>query len=503
MNRLVNKILEHLKLEDKYLNQLKVSRSLSDFQDANGVHEFCSRILKAKENNEKIFVGGDYDADGICATAIMIDTLRTLDIQCGYYIPNRIKEGYGLHVATVEKVAEKGYNLIITVDNGVKSIEAINRAIELGIDVIVSDHHTYEEELPCLLLHSFNMGENYQFLSGAGIALAVAKVLGVHKEEHVVLAGVALLADMMKVWNENRVIIKEAIHYLNQGYVKAIQRFKPKYENWNETTLAFNFIPKLNAAGRLSELIDVNKIVELLISNQEDFINEYVDKLEKVNEIRKTKSNEMISEAISMIKEYSFPIVHSENFHEGMVGIVAGKIVNDYKRPAIVFSKKDNMLKGSARSITGLNLVDFFSDFKHHFTQFGGHDGAAGILIEENKLDLLYEYVNNKEIPEFKSEILKIELEDLTIENVKELDALRPYGAGFKIPMMKLENISIASTVKLGSKPHYKLSINEEIEVLFFNQNHFKVEESKTIHFNQISIKKEKQKEKISIIAVS
>ncbi len=501
MNSLVKKILNYIQLEEKYINQLSLERELSNFQDANGIHEFCARILQAKQNNEKVFVGGDYDADGICATAIMIDTLRSLGIQCGYYIPNRIKEGYGLHVATVEKVAEKNYGLIITVDNGVKSIEAINRALELGVDVIVSDHHTYEEELPCLLLHSFNMGEEYQFLSGAGIALAVARVLGVEKKEHVVLAGIALLADMMKVWNENRIIIKEAITYLNQGYVKAIQKFKSKYDQWNETTLSFNLIPKLNAAGRLSELIDINKIVELLISDDDNFINEYVEKLEKINLIRKNKSNEMILEANQMIKEYAFPVIHSENFHEGMVGIVAGKIVNDYKRPAIVFSKKENTLKGSARSIPGLNLVDFFEDFKHHFLQFGGHDGAAGILIEEDKLDLLYRFVNSKEIPEVKKEILKIDLEDLTLDNVKELESLRPYGAGFRIPMMEIDKFEIISSVKLGLKPHYKIVISDDIEILYFNQNNFIIEDIHTICFNQIAIKKEKQKEKISIIA--
>lgn len=503
MNTLIEKILKFKNITSKQYQQLFSDAKLSDFKDAHGMDVVIKRILQAKNNNEKIFVGGDYDADGICATAILIDTLRKLEIKCGYYIPNRIKEGYGLQPKTVERVVEKGYDLIITVDNGVKAQEALKRCDELGIDIIVTDHHTYDEELSCPMLHSFTMGEQYKYLSGAGIALGIARALDIKDPKHVVLAGVAILADMMELWNENRIIVKETIKYLNQGKVAAIQRFGTKSTIWNETELSFNVIPKLNAAGRLSELMDVNKIVEFLLSENKEFIDLYYERLEQVNLIRKKRSQAMHEEALQQMQEYEFPILHSEKFHEGIVGLVAGRIVNEHQKPVIVFTEKDNILKGSARAIPNMNLIHFFEDFKHNFLQFGGHQAAAGISMEKTKLALLYEYVNTKEIPPcIKQETLEITLDDLSVENVESLNILRPFGKGFSMPLFELKNVPIQKQIRLGKGNHYRLEINDFIEVLYFNRPNFSRLKERTILFNQITIKNTRQKPKITIVAV-
>lgn len=504
MNTLIEKILAFKNLNAHQINQLYNRRVLSNFLDCQGMKPFVDRILKAKERKEKIFIGGDYDADGMCATAIMIDTFKHLGITCGYYIPNRITEGYGLNSITVEKVYEKGYQVILTVDNGVKSIEAINKAQSLGVDCLVSDHHTFETPPPCPLLHAFTMGEKYQYLSGAGVALALARNLGVVRKEHVVLAGIALLADMMPVWEENRVIIQHAIQYLNEGVLPSVQKFKSAYDSWNEMTISFAIVPKLNAVGRLPELMDINKMIPFLLSRNPEEIQMYYQKLISINEKRKEKSKEMISIATSLMKDYEFPIIHSSAFHEGIVGIVAGKIVNEHQKPVAVFSKKGNLLKGSARSIPGLSLVKFFDDFKQHFIQFGGHDGAAGILMEEEKLPLLYEYIKTQEIPpSIPEKTLEVTLNDLTIENVKALDTLRPFGVNFTMPVFELKDIRVEKQTKLGNKPHYKLEFSSNLEILFFNQQNWEYDDVRTIKFNQITLKKVKAGEKITIIAIT
>ncbi len=504
MNILIENILNHNKITPEKYRQIMNKQPLPDFNDVTGIDVFVSRILNAKQNNEKIFVGGDYDADGICATAILTDTLNTLGIENGYYIPHRIIEGYGLHEKTVEKVHEKKYNLIITVDNGVKAHAAIKKCHELGIDILVSDHHTFEERPNCPLLHSFEMGENYRYLSGAGIALAIAFSLGVQKKEHVILAGIALLGDMMSVWESNRTIIQHAIQYLKEGYCLPVQKFKSPHESWNETVISYSVVPKLNAVGRMPEILDTNKMIPFLLSNDVLEINSFYDKINLVNDIRKEKSKQMVNVAEQMIKDYAFPIIHSEHFHEGIVGIIAGKIVNERKLPVAVFSKKGNILKGSFRSIPELNLVEFFEDFKTNFIQFGGHHGAAGAMLSEEKLPLLYEYVNSKKIPIVNlPQPIIVDVACLTVKNVKELEILRPFGVDFEFPIFRVENVFVKQVINLGGKSHYKLLLENDIEILMFNQKNFVKTNLISINFNQITVKKNRGTEIVSIIATN
>lgn len=492
MNPLIEKILQYNQVTEEKYNQLFNKQVLSNFENIPNMDIFVERIMNAKKNNEKVFIAGDYDADGICSTAIMIDTLQTLGIVCGYYIPNRILEGYGLHVATVEKVVEKKYQLIITVDNGVKAFDAIKVAQQNNVDILVSDHHEFDTLLPCPLLHSFHMQSQYRSLSGAGIALAIAKNLGVHKKEHVILTGIALLADMMPVWDENRVIIQHAVQYLKEGIYPQIQLFKSIYDDWNEITILYNVVPKINAVGRLADKMDVNKVVQFLISDDNIFIQDYYQKLCKINELRKLKSVEMMNKADMMLNNQTFPILYHHSFHEGIVGIVAGKIASEHQKPVMVLSEKEDVLKGSIRSIKGLNLVSFFEGFKHHFLQFGGHEQAAGVLIEKKKLQLLHDYIAKQHIPSTtKEQPLLLDKSYVIYQNVMELENLRPFGVGFNIPMfaLKVENFIVQ---KLGKNPHYKMSVDTNIEILFFNEKNFKINNQAIIYFNQITIKKQK-----------
>ena len=270
LSRLCARVLAAHDLPQEDLDALFQPPVLCDPFTAQGMEEVIARIRIAKARQEKVMVCGDYDADGICATAIMVDALRRFGIECGFYIPNRFSEGYGLHAHTVELAAQRQYALLITVDNGVRAHEALQKAEELGIDVIVTDHHAIDEFQPpqcAALLHPFLMGEPFDTLSGAGVALEVSRALGTVNERQIVLAGIAAIGDVMAMRKETRAIVRQCIAILNEKKVRCIQLLAHDSSPWDETKIAFQVVPKLNVTGRLADKANANNTVRYLLSD--------------------------------------------------------------------------------------------------------------------------------------------------------------------------------------------------------------------------------------------
>lgn len=418
---------------------------------------------------------------GICATTILYRSLINYGIQSGYYIPNRFKEGYGLNEDIVENAYQKGYSLIITVDNGVKSFEAIEYAKNKGIDVIVSDHHDYDEKIECTcFLHSFEMGEDYKYYSGAAIALGIARALKMACKDDVVLACIALLADVMQLKKETRIIVKYGIKYLNEGCCLPIQCLPlQKIKNWNEEVIAFQVIPKINCMGRLADRANVNTMVRYLLCDNYATINDFAKQVSKLNDDRKTLSNEMYQKAKSLVKdEYGFQLLFDDSFHEGIVGLVANRLCQEYQKPVMVASIHHNCFKGSIRSDGSIDLRDFFNDFKDNLETYGGHEKAAGISLLRSNKQKIQDFVNNKMKMnnyhyEASYDVIDMDINSLTINDVISLDELRPYGEGFDEPLFIFRNVEVKSCKAMGKDMHTKWVINDEIEAILFNSKAF------------------------------
>lgn len=347
----------------------------------------CQRIQKAAANHEKVMIAGDYDCDGVCATAIMKDTLDRLGVVNGYYIPDRFREGYGLAAHTVELAKQKGYSLLITVDNGVKAHAALKCANALGLETIVTDHHQIEEEVETgLLVHPSKMEEDYCYLSGAGVALQISRNLLGTVELHTALAALAAVGDVMPLWKQTRRIVKAGFAAVNSGFAPSIlpllQGRQMDYES-----AGFQAVPRLNSVGRMNDLSNVNTLVPYLLCHDQGKISRYASQLETVNSTRRQLSEMMSAKAGKMLDDSPFYVLYDESFVEGICGLVAGRIANEYHRPVLVMASHEDLIKGSGRSVPGFNLFDFFASGFEELTAFGGHEQAVGLALKKTDFE--------------------------------------------------------------------------------------------------------------------
>lgn len=434
---------------------------------ASCVLQACERIQKAQRNHEKIFVGGDYDADGICSTAIMKKTLDEMGIPNGYYIPDRFKEGYGLSVKTVELAHQKGYDIIMTVDNGVKAHDALRRAKELGMYVIVTDHHEIDEEIEAdIVVHPDYMESEYAYLSGAGVALEISRNLigsGSRYDELVAMCAVALIGDVMPLWRETRKLVKHGISVLKQGRPRSLRVLLYPNEAVDETAIAFHIVPKLNAVGRMNDISNVNTLVPYLLCQNESDITRYSAQLNAVNDRRKQLSEQESRQAEKHMDDSLLPIIYQEDFHEGICGLVAGRIANKYHKPVLVMAKSEDVIKGSGRSIPGFNMFEFFRDFEETCA-FGGHEMAVGISVKEDRFDSFSQHVKAKlqtiELPAIDDhqKAISISSDDVTFENLTDLEKLSPYPKSMIEPYFALKDVCILSEKETEKTYRYTIA---------------------------------------------
>jgi len=398
VSHLAGKLLAASGLSDDQIRELLDQDAALSTSRAECVQACARRIQKARENHEKVFIGGDYDADGITATAILKDTLDQLGIENGYYIPDRFREGYGLKPETVAAAAEKGYSLIITVDNGVSAFAAAEKALSLGLDIIITDHHEIGTPVTAsLLVHPSLMEPQYAFLSGAGVALQISRTLLGEVKAHTGLAAVAAIADVMPLWRETRRIVKNGMACLRQNAVPAVTAMMAPGSAVNPTTLSFQVIPKLNSVGRMSDLSNVNTLVRYLLLKDERAIAAYTLQLNQVNDARKTLSGGMARQAEALLSDDPFEILFDPGFHEGICGLVAGRIASSTHKPTLVMAENGDLIKGSGRSVPGFNLYGFFQqDFDDLLQGFGGHEMAVGISVEKQDFEAFSARVQQK-----------------------------------------------------------------------------------------------------------
>ena len=436
------------------------------------------RITTAIEAGEKIVVYGDYDADGVTSTSVLKETLEMLGAEVDFYIPNRFTDGYGPNVRVFEELIEEGAGLILTCDNGVSGHEAIQKANELGIDVIVTDHHELPETLPEAygIIHPRHPAGAYPFgdLAGVGVAFKLATaLLGEFPVELLDLVAIGTIADLVSLTGENRALVKQGLAVLKSseriGLSALIKAAGVTQETVTEETVGFALAPRLNAVGRLGE---AKPAVELLTTFDEEEADSLATFINKKNEERQAYVAEITEEAFQMIadltEEPSVYILARQNWHEGVLGIVASKVVEKTGKPALVLNidETGSYVKGSGRSISSYHLYESINEVRGLTTSFGGHHMAVGITLPmeniellQEQLNLFWERQNNTSVAGIELSIdEKITLSEITIATIDEIDRLAPFGTGNPKPSFLIEHVSGQDIRKIGgNNAHLKM----------------------------------------------
>ncbi len=454
------------------------------------------RINRAVDNFEKICVYGDYDADGVTSTAVLYSYFENISANVMYYIPDREGEGYGLNMSAVEKLSQNGVNLIITVDNGISAYNEIEHANELGIDVIVTDHHTPPQKLPNSVAninpHRIDDKSPYKEFSGVGVVFKLIMALeneNLSAEDIVDLyadiCAVGTIGDVVSLTGENRLLVKEGLRCFNENVRPglAVLRSKVGYENKpvTSTAVAFNIVPKINACGRLG---GANKAVQLFLTEDYEEASSLADELIEENRIRKNIEKEILSEVIAAIeanddiKLRKILVVEGKDWHQGVIGIVAARIKDLYGKPAMIITYNGDSAKGSGRSIEGFPMCDAVTYCKDLLTIFGGHPMAAGWSLPTENIPLFRDKINEyADIieAEFYPQldiVCKLNPAALNLEMVQGLSLLEPFGTDNPSPVFGFYDVTVTNVIPLSGGKYVKLMISRnspEIPVLFFN----------------------------------
>ncbi|WP_180541790.1 single-stranded-DNA-specific exonuclease RecJ [Staphylococcus haemolyticus] len=457
---------------------------LSDMEKA------VTRINEAIDKNERILVYGDYDADGVTSTTILVNTLQTLGAEVGWYIPNRFSEGYGPNELAFRNAYDEDVSLIITVDNGIQGHKEIEMVQKLGVDVIVTDHHEIGRTLPeaYAIVHPMHPEYEYpfHFLCGAGVAYKLSQVLLDNPPNYFVsLAAIGTIADLVSMTDENRSIVKQGLSFLNQScpiQIKALLN-QARYNNTiNEETVGFIIGPRLNAVGRLE---DASLAAELLMTEDEEEAEFLAEQVEHFNVERKEIVAQITDEALAIAEEKvnngnQFLLLAKEYWHEGVLGIVASKIVETYALPTLILNidLEQNHAKGSARSIEQVSMFEILSAHQDLISKFGGHHMAAGMTMEIDYIEALEQGLNDwmfklsehTSLEPTKHVSVKLEENDISINNIRDIQRLSPFGTDFEKPLLEIDDNEVVDVRAIGKdKNHLKLVTGQlQLQSLFW-----------------------------------
>lgn len=458
-------------------------RGLYDPFGLKGMKEAAARIALAKERGEKVLVFGDYDADGVCASSILYRALKEYGVTAFVTVPER-EEGYGLSADKAETFRTgRCVSLLVTVDCGISDRETIERIKKTGVDVIVTDHHEPPEILPdCVCVNPKIKGQEYPFdgLCGAGVAYKLAAALiGKKANAYLDLAALATVADSMDLVDENRCIVALGLKLINGAKKRAVfaDLMSGSDKRITSGTLAFGFAPRVNAGGRMG---DAATALKAFISDDASEVYDLCVKLNSYNIARQADCELIYREAKAMInaeKSYlnSVITVGKEGWKTGFIGIVAAKLVEDYNRPVIVFAQSGDFMKGSARSVDGINVYDAIDYAKEYALGFGGHSQAAGVSVSTDNYEkfrrAVCEFADKFPQGKDSEKELFVDMKTdgaLSLAFVREIEALEPFGVGNRRPLFSVTAGSVnAKPIKAGS-PHYSF-LTEAIEMLDFN----------------------------------
>ena len=499
---LAEDITEQFDIEP-FLAHLLVSRGITDDSE---LENFCfdnaqlldpyelkdmdkavTRIREAIDKGERIAVYGDYDADGVTATALLYLYFKSLGVEAITYIPDRNSEGYGLNMKAVKSLCEQGAELIITVDNGISAHREAEYIKELGMDLVITDHHKASQVIPEAVAvvnpHRWDCPSSYKDYCGVGVAFKL--ICALSDEDGETLLGryadiitLGTIGDVMPLTGENRKIVKAGLELINQGINPGIRALKEisgmKDKSLSSTSVAFSLVPRINAIGRMSH---AKKAFDVLVSHDEDSASKTAGEIDFANAERQEKEREILSQvqrqidANPEILNERVLIFSGKNWHGGVIGIVAARLVGKYGKPCFVITDDGENAKGSARSIEGFSLYDAVSSASSLLEHWGGHVLAAGFGMKsentEKFKEAIYAYAKTVEMP-FAQNIIDCRLRASAVnaDILPLIDSLEPFGAGNPQPTFGLYGMTVYNVQSIGGGKHMRVTVKKNEQSL-------------------------------------
>ena len=487
LNKIISQIIVNRKVVNDEDIRIFITPTRDDFHDPflfKGMDIAVNRIETAIKNKEKILIYGDYDVDGITSTTVLKKYLLERGAIVDTYIPNRLNEGYGLNKSAIEIIKNRGTNLIITVDCGISAIDEVNYAKELGMDIIVTDHHEVGENIPeALAVIDAKRKDNtypFQALAGVGVVFkliqAISIKLQIKAEEYLKyldLVCVGTISDIVPLEGENRTIAKLGLMLIkvtkNFGLRELIK--SSGYKEIDSNTISFGVAPRINACGRMGH---EEEALKLFLAENLDEAVKITKSLNEYNVLRQTTEKAIYEEAIKKIEEEHLEdnnsiVLGGNNWHHGVIGIVSSKVTEKYYKPSILLSFEEDLAKGSGRSIQGFDLYESLTKCDDLLEKFGGHSMAVGLTLKKENFEKFKErfeeIAKEKNIKELVPIIYldaELKLKDINMDLVKSLDILEPFGEANRVPLFLIRNLRIDSIRALSEGRHLKLSLKDE-----------------------------------------
>ena len=450
----------------------------------------AARITRAVDNMEKIAVYGDYDADGVTSTAMLYSYLETRGADVIFYIPQREGEGYGMNIGAVEYLKEQGVSLIVTVDNGISSVQEVARANELGIDVVVTDHHRPQEILPdaVAIVDAYRPDDTspYKHFSGVGIAFKLLMALedGAGDVEDLLeaysdLAAIGTIGDIVPLTGENRTLIRAGLERLSQSDRPGVQALLENAgiagKTLTSTNVAFTLVPRINATGRMGA---PERAVRLLISGYEEEAEVLSEEICADNEERRRVEAEIAEAAFADIEAKGYMkdrvvVVDGENWHHGVIGIVASRVTERCGKPCMIISRGETEAKGSGRSIEGFSLFEAICACGDLLIKFGGHPMAAGITLKPENIEAFRKRINQyaaEHFPQMPTQTVTLDCKlnpaALSVSMAQSLTQLEPFGNGNPQPVFGLFNMELSNVTPVGGGGHLRLTLEKNGAVI-------------------------------------
>ncbi len=502
----VNELIEKYKLS-RILANILVKRDIKnidkflsptrhDFHDPflmPDMDKAVQRLIKAIEDNQKIMIFGDYDADGITSITVLKKFLDERGMEVGTYIPNRLNEGYGLNKEAIKQIFEQGYTLMITVDCGISGIEEVEYANSLGMETIITDHHEPAESLPnaYAVIDAKRKDNEYPFnqLAGVGVVFkviqAISKKLGLEEKDYLKyldLVCVGTISDIVPLVDENRVIAKLGLKLVevtrNIGLKTLIDSIG--FKEINSSAISFGVAPRINACGRMGH---AQEALDLFLCDDVNKAKEIATRLNAFNQERQAKERAICEQVVEQIeageKDKTCIILGHENWHHGIIGIVSSKVTEMYFKPSILICFEGDEGKGSGRSIPGFDLHEALMKCSDTIEKFGGHSMAIGITVKKDKFEEFKqefeEYAKSCNISEIVPVVQideEVNLKDICINDVRSIKLLEPFGEANKMPIFLFKNIKINAIRALSDGKHLKLKLKSDnymIDAIGFN----------------------------------
>ena len=471
--------------EDNEINKFLYPK-IDDLNDPfllNDMNIAVDRILRAKENKEKVTVYGDYDVDGITSIAVLVKFFRELGINIEYYLPSRLEEGYGLNNDALKKIKDNGTDLLITVDCGISAYEEVEYAKSIGLEVIITDHHECPEKLPdtFAIIDPKRPDSTYPFNSLAGVGVtfklihAISIRLDLDRKKYLKYLDIVCLgtvADIVPLVHENRVIVKYGLMLVKETRnigLRALIKLSG-YSKIDSSLISFGLAPRINACGRMGK---ADLALNLLLTNDVFEAESIATELNTINRERQEVEKRIMEDAIKIIEdeklyEDDVIVVGKEGWHHGVIGIVASKITEMYYKPSILVCFEEGVGKGSGRSVDGFDLHKALNFCIDDLTRFGGHEMAIGLTISQENLEKfrsdINEYAKNvidkDKVPTIKVDS-EINADMISLEKLKDLEILEPYGEANPMPLFVYKNIKVDGVRLLSNDKHLKLMLKD------------------------------------------